>query len=123
MPLAAHSLWEDCVREDLISHAIKVLVKYEQQSGQPYSTLLDWRLANPYADSTEMARFIERSTGRTTTAVNARKLQQRSREKLAELLLENVRKTLPASSQNRDALEEHLIALGIFEICQSALVE
>ncbi len=115
------SVWEDCLREDLIAEAMKALAKYEQTSGHPYSSLLDWRLKNPFSDSTEMARFLERQTGRSTTPANARKLLQRSREKLAELLLENVKKSLPADRQSGDELQEHLIALGIYEICQPTL--
>ena len=115
------AIWEDCIREDLIVQGMASLAEFEKQSGMPCATLLEWRISNPLSDSTEMACFIERQTGRTMTAVNARKLLQRSREKLAELLLENVRKTLPPSAQHSDSLQEHLVALGIFEICQSAL--
>jgi DNA-directed RNA polymerase specialized sigma24 family protein len=118
---AAEVKWEDCIREDLIAQAMIALLDHETQSGQPYSSLLHWRIANPFSDSTEMARFIERNTGKTIAAPNARKLLQRAREKLAELLLDNVRKTLPLSAQSPELLQEHLIALGVFEICQSAL--
>ena len=114
-------MWEDCIREDLIAQAMTALLEHERQSGQPYSSLLHWRIANPFSDSTEMARFIEQKTAKTITAPNARKLLQRGREKLAELLLDSVRKTLPAMAQTPDSLQEHLIALGVFEICQSAL--
>jgi RNA polymerase sigma factor (sigma-70 family) len=117
----AEDVWEESVRDDLISQALKRLADYDQNSTQPYSALLNWKLQNPFADSAEMARFLERQTGKSVTAANARKLLQRSREKLAELLLSTVRDTLPADSQNGELLQEHLIALGIHEICLSAL--
>ncbi|MEZ6125229.1 MAG: sigma-70 family RNA polymerase sigma factor [Planctomycetaceae bacterium] len=113
--------WEACLRTDYLTTGMESLTAYERSTGKPYASLLEWRTANSFADSGEMARFLERRTGTSVSTSNARKLLQRAREKLAEGIVEEVRARLPENHRTAEEVQEQLAAVGLLEICSSVI--
>ncbi len=116
----AHSddLWAQCLREDLLDQALDDLRGYEETSGKPYASILDWRTSEPTGDSTQLADFIFRRTGSQINSANARKLLQRAREKFTDYLMQRVKDSLPDDRREPCDVEEQLIAVGLWDFCR-----
>jgi RNA polymerase sigma factor (sigma-70 family) len=106
-------------REELINRAWEGLATAEKQSGQPYHTVLRRKADNPALRSAQIAEELTRTLGKPMNEVAVRKLVQRSRERFAELLLEEVGRSIQSS--NRSEIIEELVALGLHEYCKPAL--
>jgi RNA polymerase sigma-70 factor (ECF subfamily) len=111
---------ESC-REELLSRAWRGLQAFEDQTGQPYHAVLDFRSRNPEITSDEAAVRLtgHLAPSRPFTSDGLRKLLQRAREKFSELLLYEVRQI--AESDERETVEETLIDLGLIAYCRPAL--
>ena len=66
-----------------------------------------------------MAEQLAPVIGKPVSAEWVRKRLQRARDRFAELLLQEVARSLGAPTE--EELEEELLALGLFEYCRSAL--
>jgi RNA polymerase sigma-70 factor (ECF subfamily) len=106
-------------REELINRAWEGLAVVEKQSGQPYHTVLRQKADNPELRSAQIAERLTQSSGKPINEVAVRKLVQRSREKFAELLLDEVGRSI--QSTTRSEIEDELVALGLLEYCKPAL--
>ncbi len=120
-PAVDQSVWEECLRDDLIAQAMKKLTQQDEQSGQFYAAVLSWKIQNPGVGADELAKFLTFVSERSVTVENARKVLQRARQSLAEILVAIVRRTLPKDYDDQEPLIEQLSALGILEVCRNAL--
>lgn len=108
-------------RESLLDCAWKGLEDAERAGGPPYFTVLRARADHPDLPSGELA---ERLTNTMKPAepfsdVGIRKLLQRGREMLTDLLVAEVAASVPTHDKERVAQE--LIELGFYGYCRKAL--
>jgi hypothetical protein len=106
-------------REELVARAWEALQASEASTGQPYHTLLRWKTEAPQTRSAELAARLSARLGKACTDNAARKLLHKARILFAELLVEEVARSL--SSSDADELERELIDLGLLDYCRSAL--
>jgi RNA polymerase sigma factor (sigma-70 family) len=105
-------------RQELLARAWAALQAFEAETGQPYYTVLHFRVANPESDSAGLADGVAKAIGRAITTANARQMLHRAREKFAELLLHETRVSLGTSC---DKLQEELAELNLLKYCEAAL--
>lgn len=103
-------------RDELLARVWVQLEQFEESSGKPYHTALRCRVDHPELRSPELAEKLSSLLGKPMKAGAARVLLHRARESFAERLLEEVAHSLPGAS--RDALQEELIDLNLFEYCR-----
>ena len=108
-------------RESLLDRAWSGLESSEKAGGQPYHTLLRMRGEFPDVSSEELAiRLGEKlQTPGTFMDAGVRKLLQRGRELLTDLLVQEVANSIP--TRNRDLISEELIELGFYSFCRKAV--
>jgi RNA polymerase sigma-70 factor (ECF subfamily) len=106
-------------RQELLDRAWESLAAIENQSDQKFYTVLRWRAEHPDAPAAEIAERLARETGRPITEVGIRQTLHRAREKFAELLLDEVARSIDSSAPDR--LEEELADLGLLAYCQPAI--
>ncbi len=111
--------FDDRCRERLLEQVYETLKKEEQETDSPYYTTLSYRTRNPETSSAEMAAILGRQLGRTFTEAGIRKTLQRARERFADLLLDEVGRTL--GTDNVDEIEQELAELDLLTYCKSAL--
>jgi RNA polymerase sigma-70 factor (ECF subfamily) len=106
-------------REELLTRSWEGLAALEQETGQPFYTMLRFRADNPKVRSAEMAEQLQTRLGKPLTDVAVRKTLQRARDKFADLLLEEVARSLQTSDVAE--IERELIDLNLLSYCQDAL--
>ncbi|HEY6562858.1 MAG TPA: sigma-70 family RNA polymerase sigma factor, partial [Pirellulaceae bacterium] len=106
-------------REELLDRAWEVLAEVEAASGRPLHTVLTWRVANSGVPTARLAEQLSRDQGKEYRDAGVRQLIHRAREKFAQLLLEEVARSLVDPSP--DALEAEVIELGLLPYCRLAL--
>jgi len=90
-----------------------------QASGQLHYQVLRCRVENPAVDSSQLADLVSKALGKPINAGLVRNYLHHARKRFAELLVEEVRQTLVAASQ--DDVVQELIELGLWERCKGAL--
>src|SRR5437764_1035776 len=68
-------------RQELLNRAWEALAALEQQTNQPYYTVLRFRAENVAVRSAQMAEQLQARLGRPLTDVGVRQLLHRAREK------------------------------------------
>ncbi len=112
--------WLNLYRSEVLAAAFKELKRYqEQHPGNVFHTLARLLADDADADSRQLADRLTQATGRRFTPENARKQTERSRRKLAELLLEQVRATLDGPSPAQ--LEQEVRTLGLMPFIEPHL--
>jgi RNA polymerase sigma-70 factor (ECF subfamily) len=108
-------------RQSLLEAAWKGLEEAERTGGPPYFTALRFRADRPDAPSGEVATALtERlKPAEPFTDAGVRKLLQRGREMLTDLLVAEVAASVPTEDQER--LAQELIDLGFYGYCRKAL--
>jgi DNA-directed RNA polymerase specialized sigma24 family protein len=106
-------------RDELLYRGWEGLAKAEKQSRQPYHTVLRLRVEQPGLSSERLAEEAGKLLGKTITAPGARQTLHRAREKFADLLLEEVSRSLEDAGPDR--VEEELIDLELLVYCRRAL--
>jgi DNA-directed RNA polymerase specialized sigma24 family protein len=106
-------------REELLSHAWEALAAVQTRSGQPYWQALRAKTAQPELRSAQLADQLASHTGRPWTQGAARQLLHRARNLFADLLVDEVARSLETVAQ--DDLEQELIDLDLLSYCQAAL--
>lgn len=106
-------------RDELLNRAWKALARIEQQTGQPFHTVLHFRAAHVEMRSGEIAQQLVGLMGKPLTADWVRQTLHRARDKFADLLLAEVLHTL--DTPTAEELEQELIDLGLLEYCRPAL--
>src|SRR5262249_8261078 len=92
---------------------------HEKEQGQPFHTVLRFKVENPQLRSADMAERLSATFGKELTAAGVRKTLERARDRYADLLLDEIAQTIEAPTRQR--LEEELIELELLEQCKSAL--
>jgi RNA polymerase sigma factor (sigma-70 family) len=115
------ALFVESWREELLARAWSELSADQERGGVPYYSVLRLRADNPDMSSGAMAQALNQQLRPTPALSDAgvRKILQRARERFAELLLQEVARSLGDSS--RDALEQELASLRLLPYCQTAL--
>jgi RNA polymerase sigma factor (sigma-70 family) len=103
-------------RNDLLDRSWKALEELEQTSGQPYHTVLRFRVDHPQVTSEKAAPELSRLVGRPLSGGAVRQAVQRSRQKFVGFLLAEVLESMDRPSQ--DELEEELGDLRLLEYCR-----
>jgi RNA polymerase sigma-70 factor (ECF subfamily) len=106
-------------REELLDRAWDALAELEQESHQPYYTLLRYRAEHPDVRSAQMGVALKDKLGKELSEVAVRKTLQRARERFADLLLKEVARSLQTTAV--EAVEQELIDLDLLSYCRSAL--
>lgn len=106
-------------RKELLNHAWEALARIEQETGQPFHTVLRFRAEHPDLRSAQMAEQLAVQQGKAVTAEWVRKILERARGKFADCLLDDVAHSLDHPST--DQLEEELLDLGLLDYCRPAL--
>jgi RNA polymerase sigma-70 factor (ECF subfamily) len=106
-------------REELLNRAWEALAAVEQETGQPFYTVLRFRAENADVRSAEMARRLQARLGKPLTGAGVRQTLHRARERFADLLLEEVARSLETAEVDR--LEQELIDLDLLTYCRDAL--
>jgi RNA polymerase sigma-70 factor (ECF subfamily) len=108
-------------REELIARAWDALQEIEDARGQPFYTLLKMHAENPELRSAELAKrySAEANLQTPTTDTAVRKVLQRAREKLSDLILDEVANSLGGATL--DEVEEELGDIGLLQHCRAAL--
>jgi DNA-directed RNA polymerase specialized sigma24 family protein len=123
--VATDSRFTDCWREELVNLAWQALERVEQDTGQPYATLVRLKEQQPELRTAALAELAARQLGRPLTTDNTRKIIQRGREQFGQLLVAEVARSLQTTAGEtveRARLEQELIELGLlFDYCKSAL--
>jgi RNA polymerase sigma-70 factor (ECF subfamily) len=106
-------------RNELLAHAWEGLAQLEQSTGKPYCTVLRLKTQEPALRSPELAERLGRDLNRTISAEALRQTLHRAREAFADLLLDEVQRSI--SNRDLQGLEEELIELQLLEYCRQAL--
>jgi RNA polymerase sigma-70 factor (ECF subfamily) len=106
-------------RTELLSRAWQELDQHERETGQPLHTVLRLRTDHPELRSPEMAARLAGVLGRPVTSGWVRKRLFLARDKLADLVLDEVARSL--DNPSFDDLAQELIDLGLLEYCRPAL--
>jgi RNA polymerase sigma-70 factor (ECF subfamily) len=106
-------------RDELMARAWLALQAHEKAQGQPFHTVLRFKVENPDLRSAEMADRLSQSMGKELTAAGVRKTLERARDKYADLLLDEIAEAVESPTYER--LEEELIELELLEQCKPAL--
>src|SRR5262249_27468749 len=106
-------------RDELMARAWVALEGHEKEQGQPFHTVLRFKVENPQLRSADMAGHLSTTLGKELTAAGVRKTLERARDKYADLLLDEIAQAVESPTQHR--LEEELIELELLEQCKAAL--
>jgi DNA-directed RNA polymerase specialized sigma24 family protein len=104
-------LFQESWRDELLSKTWQKLEEAQQETGQPFYTVLRFRANHPELRSPELASQLSEKLEKPLTAPGVRQLLHRAREKFAELLRAEVRESI--SSENPEDLEQELQDLGL----------
>jgi RNA polymerase sigma-70 factor (ECF subfamily) len=103
-------------RNDLLERSWQALADLERTSGQPYHTVLRFRVDHPELPSVKAAEQLSREIGRQLTGGAVRQAVQRSRQKFVGFLVAEVLQSMDRPSQ--DELEEELGDLNLLHYCR-----
>jgi RNA polymerase sigma-70 factor (ECF subfamily) len=106
-------------RQELLERAWEALAELQRQTGQPFHTVLRLRVEQPGLRSAQLAEQAAAHLGRAFTVAALRQALHRAREKFADLLLEEVERSLETSEPG--PLEQEVLDLGLLPYCRSAL--
>jgi RNA polymerase sigma-70 factor (ECF subfamily) len=115
----ADAVFLDRWREEVLDRTWEALANLQRQSGQRYYTVLRWRAEHPDLPAARLAEELSAQGGVPVSEAGVRQTLHRAREKFADLLLEEVARSLQTTDKER--LEEELIDLGLLPYCRPAL--
>ena len=98
-------------RDQLLARTWEALANTEK----PLWTVLRFRTDHPELRSPEMAGRLSAALGRPLTAENVRQLLHRARERFTDLLLQEVRSSLTAPTEEH--VYDELAELGLLKYC------
>jgi RNA polymerase sigma-70 factor (ECF subfamily) len=106
-------------RAELMSRAWKSLAQLQEQTGQPYHTVLHLRVEHPELHSPELAERLSERLGRAINAGALRMALKRSRDRFVEFLLEDVAAGL--TEPTAEQVEQELIHLNLLGYCKDSV--
>lgn len=119
--LAADREFVDRWRQELLNRAWDELQQVQESTGQPVYTMLRFRAEHPEIRSAAMAEQLSARLGKSLTAAGVRQTLHRARERFAELLVEEVARSLQTA--DTDSIEQELIDLDLLSYCKQTLQE
>jgi RNA polymerase sigma factor (sigma-70 family) len=111
--------FEQAWRDELLARAWKALAKDQARTGRPYYAVLRLRADHPDESSRWLADRLGTELGRPMTSAGVRQSLHRARERFAELLLDEVARSLNGFDPVQ--VEDELIELRLLVYCRSAL--
>lgn len=105
-------------RAELLNRTWEALRDSQPNGAKFYETLFQ-RVTHPGADSTQLAAVLSDKLRQPITAALSRQWLHRARERFAELLIEEVARSLGDADRNR--VEQELIDLDLLPYCKPAL--
>jgi RNA polymerase sigma-70 factor (ECF subfamily) len=114
----ADRIFEERWREELLERAWEGLAALQRHDGARYYTVLRWRAEHPDTPAARLAEELS-AQGEPVSEAGVRQTLHRAREKFADLLLEEVARSLQTDEPGR--LEQELIDLGLLPYCRPAL--
>ena len=113
--------FDDAWRAELLAQCWKELAIQQEQGGQPLHTVLKFRAGGEEPTGAELAATLNGQLQPDTpySEAGARKLLQRARDKFADLLIDEVSRSLDDPSL--EEVESDLVALGLLTHCRRAL--
>jgi len=122
--------WENgdrkCWEDGVWSAAWKSLEQLETQTGQPFWSACRHHFSHPESRTPEKAAEVSKQLNRTITPENFRQLVHRGKEKLADLLLHEVVRSLRPfcdGPPDVDTVREEMAELNLLPFCDEALKE
>jgi RNA polymerase sigma-70 factor (ECF subfamily) len=109
------TLW----RAELLGRVWEALASVQERTGQLFHTVLHWRVTHPAEPATRLAAELSERVGRPFTEGGIRQTLRRARQKFADLLLDEVARSLETTEMER--IEQELIDLGLHTYCRPAL--
>jgi RNA polymerase sigma-70 factor (ECF subfamily) len=106
-------------REELLAKAWDALEQAQAKTGQPFFTALRSKTEQPQVRSAQLATSLSAHLGKPYTENAVRQLLHRARNLFADLLVEEVGRSLATSDPA--TLELELIELDLLPYCQAAL--
>jgi RNA polymerase sigma factor (sigma-70 family) len=106
-------------RDEVLARTWEGLAEVERQTGSLFYTMLGHRTKNPDLDSATMAKQMSAILGKPVSAAGVRQTIHRARAKFAELLIEEVARSL--ETEDADAVEQEVIDLGLYNYCEESL--
>ena len=103
----------------MLARTWEALARAQEETGQPYHTVLRCKTRGPELHSAQLAEQVGAQAGRTYTEAGVRQLLHRARERFAQLLVEEVARSLETSDAAK--MEQELIDLNLLDYCRSAL--
>jgi RNA polymerase sigma-70 factor (ECF subfamily) len=109
----------DAWREELLERTWEALASEQQQTGRPFYAALRLRAEQPALTSDQLAQRLGAQLGKEVTAPGLRQTLHRARQRYADLLLDELCRSLQTSSV--ELLEQEAKDLGLLPYCQAAL--
>jgi RNA polymerase sigma-70 factor (ECF subfamily) len=106
-------------KEELLARAWEALEKDQQESNQPYYFVLRLKTEQPDLRSAQLAIQVSAQFGKPVTGDSLRQLLHRARRRFAELLVDEVGRSIETAEP--DQVAEELIDLGLMSYCRSAV--
>jgi RNA polymerase sigma factor (sigma-70 family) len=106
----------DLWREELVRRSLRALVEHERRTGEVRYTVLKLAMDQPELEAADLARQLAQRLGRPVEAAWVRKRLFLARQKLRELLRQEVRLTLREPTD--EAVEEELAEVGLLAYCR-----
>jgi RNA polymerase sigma-70 factor (ECF subfamily) len=106
-------------REEVLARTWEALAENERHSGKPYHTVLHLKIQHPHLPGPELTERLSAALGRPIADAAARQTLHRARAQFADLLLDEVSRTLGAP--NHEELSQELSELRLLDYCKSAL--
>jgi RNA polymerase sigma factor (sigma-70 family) len=106
-------------REEVLARTWETMAQEERSSGKPHHTVLRFKIQHADLAGTEMAEQLSVKLGKPVSDASARQMLRRARIQFADLLLDEVSRTLGAPSH--EELGQELSDLQLLDYCKSAL--
>ena len=118
-PEAEENAFDAGWRDEMLVRTWEALARFETDTGKPYFALLRVKTEEPTLRSDQLAQRLALAGNKTLTDQALRQTLHRARETFADLLLDEVQRTL--TTIDRDQLEEELVELQLVDYCRKAL--
>jgi RNA polymerase sigma-70 factor (ECF subfamily) len=102
-------------RRELLARSWEALEADQQRGKHAYYTVLRWRADHPDATAPQLATALSQPEGRPVTETGARQLLRRARVRFAELLREEVARSMGGATAQQ--VGEELMELGLEAYC------
>ena len=114
-----HNRFDIGWRNELLSRTWEALAKSDQERDQQFHLMLSYRTQHPDASSAQMAEELSKMLGRTLTAAGVRQNIHRAREHFAQLLIDEVGRSLQTGDIT--LIEAELAEQGLMVYCREAI--